>query len=166
MSVEFDPVSLLQHLSERNVEFVVVGGFAAWMHGAPVVTMDLDIVYAATPKNVADLVDVLRTLEAHYRHHGDRKLKPTAAGLTSVQAAGHHLLSTSHGNLDLLRTVASLGYDDLAKSSQIIAIADIDYQFAPLEQIISLKEAANRPKDLAALPTLRAALNDSENSEQ
>ncbi len=125
--------------------------------------MDLDIVYAANQKNTNALVKVLQELDAYYRHQGDRRLQPTVKGLLSTEAAGHHLLATRFGNLDVLRTVVGLEYEDLQKDAVSIDISGCVNQFATLGKIISLKEAANRPKDLAALPTLRAALADSEN---
>lgn len=75
------------------------------------------------------------------------------------------LLETRHGNLDVLRTVVELGYDDLLADTLQIEIDGRNSRFASLERIISLKEAANRPKDRAALPTLRAALSSAKKSE-
>ena len=124
--------------------------------------MDLDIVYSATEINVIALAGALKELDACYRQQGNRKLVPNPAGLSSTEAAGHHLLETRFGNLDVLRTVVGLGFQDLQSDSVSIEIDGSVSLFAPLERIISLKEAANRPKDQAALPTLRSALEDSE----
>lgn len=157
---EFDPVALLRCLTDHGVDFIVIGGFAAWMHGAPVVTMDVDIVYSASFPNVSRLVKALEELHACYRQQCGRRLVPSAAGLSATEAAGHHLLETQHGNLDVLRTVVELGYEDLLADSLLLEIDGSTSRFASLERIIRLKEAANRPKDVAALPTLRAALND------
>ena len=59
MAAEFDPIQILQVLARHNVRFVVLGGFAAWMQGAPVVTADVDIVYEATPENIEALLAAL-----------------------------------------------------------------------------------------------------------
>ncbi len=126
--------------------------------------MDVDIVYASDQNNTESIVDALVQIDAHYRHQGDHKLAPTTSGLSSTQAAGHHLLETRLGNLDLLRTVAGLGYEDLCGEAISIEIDGTTSSFSPLSRIIALKEAAGRPKDIAALPTLRAALLDSGDS--
>lgn len=42
----------LVDLLDAGVELIVVGGLAAVLHGAPVVTFDLDIVHRQTPENV------------------------------------------------------------------------------------------------------------------
>ena len=158
MPAEFDPIQILQVLARYEVRFVVIGGFAAWMQGAPVVTADVDIVYEATPENIDALLAALRTLDAVYRHQPGRRLRPDAAGLASTMAAGHHLLETHSGNLDVLRTASGLSYGDLTSDTIEYEIEGTVAQFASLERVIHMKQTAARPKDLAALPTLLAAL--------
>lgn len=160
MHVGFDPVALLRCLDAHGVRHVVIGGFAAWMHGAPIVTADLDVVYDPAPDNLARLMDALVELEAVYRHQHGRRIAPEVAGLASTVGAGHHLLETRHGHLDLLRTVAGAGYEALCGEVDWYDIDGVRTPLVRLQRIIELKAAAGRPKDLAALPTLRAALDD------
>lgn len=160
MPGEFDPIRALKTLERHQVEFLIVGGFAAWMHGAPVVTTDLDIVYNEDPDNTENLVQALLELKAIYRHQMGRKIQPTASKLRSTQAAGHHLFETQAGDLDALRTVAGLNYQQLLQDTETFDIEGVQIQIATLERVISLKEAAARPKDLIALPVLRAVLQE------
>jgi hypothetical protein len=44
------------------VDFIIVGGAAAVLHGAPVTTADLDIVPEQSDANVARLLGLLRDL--------------------------------------------------------------------------------------------------------
>ena len=81
---------LLRLLAENEVEFVVVGMAAGILQGAPITTIDLDIVHRRSPENVARLLRVLTILEAVYRHDppveeaieerwpADYRLQPTA----------------------------------------------------------------------------------------
>jgi hypothetical protein len=55
----FDPLEILAVLGRHQVDFVVIGGFAAWLHGAPVVTADVDLVFDTSPDNVRRLVAAL-----------------------------------------------------------------------------------------------------------
>ena len=128
------------------------------MQGAPVVTTDVDIVYEATTENIDALVKSLSKLDAIYRHQMGRTMRPDADGLASTTAAGHHLLQTHSGNLDVLRTAAGFDYAALAADPIKLEIDGYTSCFAKLEKIIAMKERAGRPKDLAALPSLRAAL--------
>ena len=162
MPAEFDPIAILRALERHGVKYVVVGGFAAWMQGAPVVTTDVDIVYDANAANISALVAALDDLGAIYRHQMGRRLQPQADGLASTEAAGHHLLNTRSGDLDVLRTASGLDYRELTTDTIALEIDGLEVRFAPLSRIIAMKEAAGRPKDLAALPVLRAALENAD----
>ena len=54
-----DLPALLAKLCDAGVEFIVVGGAAAVIQGAPITTNDLDIVHRRTPENVARLIGLL-----------------------------------------------------------------------------------------------------------
>ena len=65
---------LLGALAAGEVDFVVVGMTAGILHGAPVSTLDLDIVHARSADNVARLLRVLAGLELNTRW-GERGLE-------------------------------------------------------------------------------------------
>ncbi len=71
----------LEVLSGHRVEYIVVGGVAAVLSGAPVSTFDLDIVHARSGENVARLLAALTDLDARYRDPGGRVLRPEASAL-------------------------------------------------------------------------------------
>ena len=48
---EADIGELIRVLVQGRVEFIVVGGAAAVIHGATITTEDLDIVHRRTPEN-------------------------------------------------------------------------------------------------------------------
>jgi hypothetical protein len=50
---------LLRLLSEQGVEFIIVGGVAAVIHGSSRLTQDLDIVYRRVADNLTRLVQAL-----------------------------------------------------------------------------------------------------------
>lgn len=81
---------LLGVLARHQVDFIVVGGVAAVIQGAPVNTFDLDVVHARTPDNIERLLGALRELDAVYRIDLKRRLSPTAShlGLHWAPAAG------------------------------------------------------------------------------
>jgi hypothetical protein len=62
-----DLTALIENLTSAGVEFIVVGGAAAVLHGAPTSTIDLDIVHRQTPDNVNRLLGVLTRLDTIYR---------------------------------------------------------------------------------------------------
>ncbi len=55
----FDPLRALRTLLERDVRFVLIGGYAGALRGSPVITGDLDICYARDDDNLERLADAL-----------------------------------------------------------------------------------------------------------
>ena len=73
---------------------------------------------------------------------------------------------TAAGPLDVLGSVGGgLGFLDLAERSVEIEIDGLGLRVATLATLIELKEHANRPKDRAVLPILRATLAESRRGE-
>ncbi len=52
-------LDLFRTLNERNVRYLVVGGLAVNLYGVPRVTQDVDVIIAADPQNISDLIDAL-----------------------------------------------------------------------------------------------------------
>lgn len=150
---------LLRKLASNQVEFVVVGMMAGVLRGAPVLTLDLDLVHRRTPENVKRLLQVLSELQAAYRHD-PRGLRP---GESHLMSDGHQLLSTRLGDVDCLGTVGhGKTYEDLLDHAPEISLGDaLRVKVIDMPTLIQLKEEAGRPKDLAALPVLRATLDES-----
>lgn len=149
---------VLRRLVANEVEFVVVGMLAGVLRGAPVLTVDLDIVHRRSPENVGRLLRVLAGLDAVYRHD-PRRLRPAESHLTSP---GHSLLVTTHGDLDCLGTVGQgQGYEELLDHAPAMDLGEgLSVRVIDLATLIELKLQAGRPKDLAALPVLRATLEE------
>jgi hypothetical protein len=149
---------ILHLLVKNDVEFIVVGMAAGVLQGAPVSTLDLDIVHRRSPENVARLLAVLRDLDAVYRHD-PRRLRPQASHLSSP---GHQLLTTTHGDLDCLGTIdEGKGYEDLLQGTAELRVGgDAIVRVLNLATLIGVKERSARPKDLAVLPVLRATLDE------
>jgi hypothetical protein len=151
-----DPVEILRLLVAGKVDFIVVGMAAGVLRGAPVTTIDLDIVHRRGMDNVSRLLGVLSELQAVYRH--DRRgLRPQQSHLITE---GHQLLATKHGDLDCLGAVGDRqSYEDLLDHAPDLELEKgIVVRVIDLPTLIELKEKAGRPKDLAVLPVLRATL--------
>ncbi len=66
--------ALLEGLVTNEVDFIVVGGAAAVLHGAPITTQDLDIVHSQSRESVGRLFDLLvELLQTGTNHHWARK---------------------------------------------------------------------------------------------
>ena len=77
-------LDILEVLGRHRVEFVIVGGVAAVLEGAPVATFDLDVVYARDADNIVRLATALRELDAVYKDPAGRRLLPDEAKLAAM----------------------------------------------------------------------------------
>ncbi|HEX3476305.1 MAG TPA: hypothetical protein VHT91_14870 [Kofleriaceae bacterium] len=148
----------LEVLARHRVDFVVVGGVAAVLEGAPISTFDLDIVHDRSPANVARLLSALADLDARYRDLTGRVLRPEARGL---EGEGHHLLLTRCGPLDVLGRIGhGRGYQELIGDSALRQLGEIPVHVLRLEALIRTKVEAGRDKDRAVLDILRRTLQE------
>lgn len=159
MSADEQASSIIRGLHEAGVEFIVVGGMAAVLQKAPVLTEDLDIVHSRTPKNVARLLTWLLAHGAYHRLDlAQRKLPPTEAALLGH---GHLNLQTTLGKLDVLCELGEgEGYDEIFADSVVLSSGPLPVRVLGLSRLIAVKAKAGRPKDRAVLPVLVATLDE------
>ena len=149
--------ALLRILSDAGVEFIVVGGVAAAVHGSARATFDLDVVYRRTPEGIERLV--LALIPYHPYLRGAPPGLPFRWDAATVRRGLNFTLTTDIGDLDLLGEITGGGgYEALAPSTTIIRAFDIECRLLNLDRLIEVKRAAGRPKDfevVAELETIR-----------
>ena len=153
-----DFFKILQTLAEHKVDFIIVGGICAVLHGAPVSTFDLDIVHSRAPENIRHLISALNQMNACYRGRGEQRLVPDSYHLAST---GHHLLMTTYGPLDILGIIGSgHDYEGLFDHSEEMVVGDLQLRLLDLESLIKVKEETARAKDQVVIPILRQTLKE------
>jgi hypothetical protein len=156
-----DIPALLERLAAGGVEFIVIGGVAAAVHGSAHITYDLDIVYRRTPDNVERLAAALGPLRPYLR--GAPEGLPFRFDAATIGRGLNFTLTTTLGAIDLLGEVAGGGrYDALATESETAVIGGRTIRCVSLRRLIALKRAAGRPKDLIILGELEALLDERE----
>lgn len=153
----FDLGRMLLVLRDHEVEFFVVGGVAAALQGAPVLTQDIDILYRLDEPNILRLKQALDVLGAVAR--GDsRNLRFDE---THLRTTGHKLASTDAGPLDVLGSINDgKTYGELLPFTEELEVLGHRVRVLSLERLIELKRELGRPKDLAMLPVLEATLRE------
>jgi len=137
--------ALLKGLSKARVEFILVGGIAAVVQGAPITTFDLDIVHRQTPENIQKMIKFLASVEAIQRRPDDKVIKPDVRDL---KGKGHLLLTTCFGALDILGVIEEgLGYDELLHSTVEIKFKGHKVHVLNLETMVALKRATAIPEE-------------------
>jgi hypothetical protein len=120
-----DVGELLRRLADARVEFIVVGGAAAVLHGAPITTEDLDIVHRRSPENVSRLRALLDELDARVRGLANRRLPPQESALLGD----------------------GRGFEELASHSESIKDEGVEFLVVDLATLIELKTKTGRAKD-------------------
>jgi len=147
---------LLEVLVRHEVEFLIVGGVAAILEGAPILTLDLNILHRSTDDNIERLLRALEEVHAHYRDPADRLILPDA---TRLRTNRFNLLLTDLGLLDVVGNLGEgFAYENLVQRTHAFELAKLRVRAVDLPTMIELKELANREKDRAALPILRRTL--------
>jgi hypothetical protein len=150
-------LELLRALHRHAVDHVIVGGVAAILEGAPMTTLDLDVVIRISDENLARLSTLLEELDARYRDPAGRLIVPTRDRLRVTRV---NLLETRLGLLDVMHAVgAGWDYEEVAKRAHTRTVDDLEVRVLELSAVIATKEAAGRDKDKAMLPLLRRTLD-------
>ena len=152
---EFDPEPLLRALARRRVDVVVIGGIAAILYGSSRLTTDLDIAFAPERGNLEALGRALGDLEASLRGVADDV--PFVADSDTLRRVDVLTLDTTEGPLDLLRAPSGApSYKILRRRAERFDLGGFEVLTASLEDLIAMKRAAGRPKDLLAVEELEA----------
>lgn len=145
---------IFQALTEEGVEYVLIGGLAAIVQGASLVTLDTDICFRQNLPNCERPVLALARLDAE-----TYPTRPTHIPITPELLQTHKLvhLKTKLGRLDLIAIVPGLGtFEDLASGATTIELGDLTIPVLTLDQLIQAKSALSQPKDREHLDQLLA----------
>src|SRR5262245_41547805 len=155
---------VIRLMHQHQVRCVIIGGWAAILHGVARSTNDVDLVYARDPANVNRLVAALTSKKPYLR--GAPPGLPFRWDERTIQGGLNFTLTTTLGNRDLFGEVAGGGtYEQLVPFTQEIAVFGSTCRVVTLERLIQLKRAAGRPKDLEAIAELQALLEERRNVE-
>ena len=150
---------LLSVLSGGKVDYILVGGMAATVHGASRLTQDLDVVYSRERANVERLIAAMAPYQPYLR--GAPPGLPFLWDAETVLRGLNFTLTTTLGDLDLLGEITGGGgYDDLLGQSSVIEVFGIACRCLDLPVLIQVKRAAGRPRDFEALAELEALLEE------
>ena len=135
---------LARALTEHGLEAILIGNMAAALHGAPVSTIDIDLFFRKTPRNMQKLKLVARALEAVIL----RPYYPVSA-LFRLQRERDGLQVDFMGHIDGVQS-----YEGVKGRAGWFQIGGQKLLAASLDDIIRSKRAAGRSKDLAVIDIL------------
>ena len=136
-------------LAVAKLECILIGNAAAALQGAPVTTLDFDFFFRDTPQNRRKLVRFAKEL-------GAIVLKPYYPASSMFRVTDDNL-TIQADFLGVIHGVRS--FEGARRRATTIDIGGHPLQVLSLEDILKSKAAANRPKDRAVLPTIKATLH-------
>ena len=145
--------ALLRALNGVDVEFIIVGGVAATVHGSARLTIDLDVLYRRTRENLVRVVQSLASYQPYLR--GAPPGLPFQWDAETLQRGLNFTLITSLGPIDLLGEITGGGtYEELLSDTVVVAVFGVECRCLTLDRLIQVKRAAGRVKDLEAIAEL------------
>jgi predicted nucleotidyltransferase len=142
---------ILKDLNSAEVEYVLVGGIAMIRHGVVRATRDIDAVFEPSDQNVNRIRGLIDRWQAT-RPDG------SPVDLDQVKSDRTVHLSTPHGDLDLLsEKIAGIPFARLRERADVKQVDGAPAAICSLADLVALKRAAGRERDLADLSDLEAA---------
>lgn len=156
-----DLAQIIPPLVQSQIDFILIGGKAAILHGSARVTFDTDIVYERGRANLERISALLKPHRPYLR--GAPPGLPFVLDEPTLRNGLNFTLTTDLGDLDLLGEVVGGGsYRDLLPHSFDVEAFGVKFKCVDLPTLIKLKRAAGRPKDLESLAELQALLDEQE----
>jgi hypothetical protein len=144
---------LLERLRAQQVEFVIIGGLCVVIHGAPMVTKDVDICCRFGPVNLRRLEAAVKDLHPIHRMTPNRL--PFELDDRLCRELKNVYLRTDLGVLDCLSEVTGIGsYEDALRLS--VPCLSGRFRMLNLDALIAAKEAAGRRRDIEAVHWLHS----------
>jgi hypothetical protein len=143
-------VEMAKLFRQHNLEAVLLGNAGAAVQGVPITTVDFDFMFRKTPVNV-------------------RKLKRIADALGAIIYRPYYPVSSLYRmvrerdqfQIDFMVVAHGVrSFEGLRARASRVEFDGASLLVASLDDIIKSKEAAARPRDLAALPILKDAANE------
>jgi len=154
-----DPAVILDAMHRRRVDYIVIGGVAVQAHGNPRTTQDLDLLVSPEPANLGRLAAALEDLDALLYATATEAVQfaPDAAFLATKTS--WNLTTPAGGGLDLWIDTTDLAgargdWRALRERALEIVLAGATVPVVGRDDLISLKRAAGRERDLADLAAL------------
>lgn len=140
---------ILRDLNEAQVRYVLIGGIALIRHGVVRATRDVDAVFDPDPENVQRIGALAKQWEAT---RPDGSTLPDDA--ISAERSIH--LATSSGELDLVsEKVVGLSFQGLMERADVKRVDGVEAPICSLSDLVTMKRAAGRERDLADLADLK-----------
>lgn len=138
-----DTENLLKLLNAHNVEYVIIGATAFPVHGYARATLDIDLFIRSEPENARRTLEALKKFGYDVTDLGEEDL------LSKKVLIRQYLVET-----DIHPFVQGITFDQVWKNRVSGTYGNEKVYYASLDDLITMKKAAGRPKDAEDLKAL------------
>jgi predicted nucleotidyltransferase len=149
-------IQLLKRLIDHEVEFIVIGGVAAFLQGSGLATVDLDVCSPMTDDNIDRIHAAMQGLNAYFGQRPGRL--PLYDDPKRLHGFKNIYLHTDLGQIDLLGELPGVAsFEEILKSAEVFEVEGIHIKVLDIDTLIAAKTVAGRDKDKVAIRHLLAA---------
>lgn len=137
-------------LNQGQIEYLLIGGYAVALYGAPRPTKDLDVWVSASDENLDRLIIALEqfgfekgSIHRDLFRQGQRVFR----------------MGVVPNRLEILTQIAGVEFADCYRRRRRMVIDEIEVPVIDLNDLLANKAATGRPRDLDDVRKLRAGLN-------
>ena len=129
----------LNLLKGKNIQYLLIGGYAVGYHGYPRATNDMDIWIAIDPKNAEQMVLVLK----EFGFDTPQLSKELFLKKNSIVRMG-----IAPMRIEILTTISGVNFEECFKQRVVEEIDGIEVNIISLKQLKINKKSSGRHKDL------------------
>jgi hypothetical protein len=135
----------LRLLNEKNVKYLVVGGYAVIFHGYVRYTGDLDVYVALSNENAVAIVRALKEFGFHI---------PDVTPELFLEKGRIVRMGNEPMRLEILNEIDGVTFDECYARRIEVSLGDDTVNFIALDELLKNKRATGRMKDLADVEAL------------
>jgi len=140
---------LLQFLNEFEVEYLIVGGFAAMKYGEPRYTKDLDVWVHNSAENSGRVVEALKKFGAPIDHDGITQH-------TFAEKQVVYQIGIAPVRIDILTEITGVEFSDAWRRKVPSTFFGVPVHFISLDDLVTNKRALGRSSDLKDLSSKKS----------
>ncbi|MCB1190444.1 MAG: hypothetical protein H7A23_16270 [Leptospiraceae bacterium] len=147
---------IIKLFEQHNIEYIIIGGYAAAIHGSARLTSDIDFVYKRSQDNIKKIAQALKDHHPYLR--GAPEGLPFRFDEITISQGLNFTLKTDLGSIDLLAEIPGGNYETINPYTIEVDLYSNKVNCVNLKKLIELKKASGRPKDLEVLSELELLL--------
>lgn len=159
-----DPVEVFRALNEHDVDYLIIGGVAVQAYGHVRTTQDVDVIVAPDARNLERLAAALEQLRARLKGVDAHLLSIDPTDATQLRAGANFGLATRAGGLDVWTDAVELkgarSWEEMRERAVTAKVGEQSLRFVHLDDLIRMKLAAGREKDLQDIAALTSQEGD------